>query len=323
MIGEVTFSKRFGFLDTDEAHPVQPKEFQQIETALKSAAWLGQMPWIYWLHDALMPYIGNQLGITARHGSLRSFAVRECDNRKDRGSDHQDILGKLLHVHDEKPDQLDMTAVQSMVTSNIFAGSDTTATSMRAVIYYLLRNPQCKQKLVEEIDSARKAGRCSDLIQLKEAEQMPYLQAVLYEALRLHPAVGMSLPRVVPEGGFEVDGQSIPAGAVIGTNPWVIHKDKTVFGEDAELFNPTRWIKRADSAEEDKRVGDMHRCFFSFGAGARMCLGRNLSWMEMSKLVPTLFARYEIELAEPEKEWTMVSWWFVMQKGVNVLLKPR
>ena len=104
----------------------------------------------------------------------------------------------------------------------------------------------------------------------------------------------------MPEGGFEVEGRYIPAGTVIGTNPWVIHKDKSVFGQDADVFNPERWMK------ED--TGDMHRCFFSFGAGARMCLGRNVSWMEMSKLIPTLFGRYEIELAEPEKEWTMHSW---------------
>ena len=144
---------------------------------------------------------------------------------------------------------------------------------------------------------------------------MPYLQAVMYEALRLHPAVGMSLPRVVPSGGFEVSGKYIPASATIGANPWVLHRNQEVYGEDVDAFRPERWLK------ED--TGDMHRFFFAFGAGARMCLGRNISWMEMSKLVPTLFMHYNMELSEPEAEWTTNCWWFVMQQGVNVRLSRR
>ena len=78
----------------------------------------------------------------------------------------------------------------------------------------------------------------------------------------------MSLPRVVPEGGSEVAGRHLAAGTVIGANPWVIHRNKDVYGDDVEAFRPERWLK------ED--TGDMHRFFFAFGAGARMCLGRNI-----------------------------------------------
>ena len=66
----------------------------------------------------------------------------------------------------------------------VFAGSDTTAVSTRAIIYYLLKNPQAKQKLIQEIDGLRKQGKLSDPVKLKEADDMPYLQAVMYEALR-------------------------------------------------------------------------------------------------------------------------------------------
>jgi len=155
----------------------------------------------------------------------------------------------------------------------------------------------------------------SDPVKLSEADNMPYLQAVMYEALRLHPAVGMSLPRVTPADGFEVDGHYIPAGTVIGANPWVVHRDRSVYGEDVDAFRPERWLK------ED--TGDMHRFFFAFGAGARMCLGRNISWLEMSKLIPTLFLRYNLELNEPDKEWETKCYWFVMQTGVNVRLGRR
>lgn len=107
-----------------------------------------------------------------------------------------------------------------MATSNIFAGSDTTAISTPAIIYYLLKNPQYKQRLVEEIDNMRKQGKLSDPVTLQEAESMPYLQAVMYEALRCHPAVGMSLPRVVPPGGVVIDGTHLPANVSL-SHTWI------------------------------------------------------------------------------------------------------
>lgn len=233
--------------------------FAAIEGALQSAAWIGQVPWLYWVHDFLVPVLGNHLGINARHGSLRKFAAQEMGNRRDRGSDHRDMLDKLVDMRKEKPDEMNDMAVLSMATSNIFAGSDTTAISTRSIIYYLLKNPEYKRKLVEEIDTKNKEGKLSTPITLEQTKQMPYLQACMYEALRCHPAVGMSLPRVTPAGGIEIDNRFIPEGVrsngesvrivltpcqtIVGVNPWVVHRDTQVFGEDAEAFRPDRWLK--------------------------------------------------------------------------------
>ncbi|KAF1989255.1 cytochrome P450 [Aulographum hederae CBS 113979] len=312
IIGEVTFSKRFGFMDVG----ADDGSFGQIEGALRSAAWIGQVPWLYWLHDYLSPIIGNHLGITARHGSLRTFAAREVAARKDRGSDHKDILSKLFAVQKGKPDAFDDASLISMATSNIFAGSDTTAISIRAILYHLLKNPECLQKLLEEIDERFAQSRLSHPVSLAEADSMPYLQAVMYEALRLHPAVGMSLPRVAPRGGIDVDGMHLPEGTVVGVNPWVIHRQKEVFGDDVESFRPGRWLR-------DDKKGDMLRCFAAFGWGARLCTGKNISWMEMSKLIPTLFLLYDIRLADPEATLSETCWWFVIQKGLHAVMRRR
>lgn len=164
------------------------------------------------LHDSLTPYIGNWLAINNRHGSLRKFAVNEVNARKDRGSDRRDLLSKFMAVHEAKPEAFDESAIMSMASSNIFAGSDTTAISTRAVIYHLLKNPQYKQTLIDECETARGAGKLSDPVKFEEANDMPYLQAVLYETTRVHPATGMGMPRVVPPGGFEVQGRFLPAG---------------------------------------------------------------------------------------------------------------
>ena len=105
--------------------------------------------------------------------------------------------------------------VLSMSTTNILAGSDTTAISTRAFSYYLLKNPVCKKRLVAEIDEHKEKGRLVEPITLEQTKNMPYLQACIYEALRCHPAVGMSLPRVTPSGGIDIDGSHIPQGVSI------------------------------------------------------------------------------------------------------------
>ena len=306
VIGAITFSKRFGFLEAGSDNG----QFKILERALRSGSWVGQMPWIYWLNEALMPYIGNFLDVMARHGSVRQFAKTQVDARltKDNSS-YTDLLARFFDVNKSKPREFDDTAVLSMTTSNIFGGSDTTAIALRAIIWYILKNPHCKGKLMDEINEQQRNGKLSFPATLQETENMPYLQACMYEALRLHPAVGMSLPRVVPEGGFEIDGRFLPAGTIVGVNPWVAHRDERVFGKDAEDFRPERWLV------EDKT--ELERYFFAFGSGARACLGRNISWMEMSKLVPTLFSRFDMSISTNNAKWTE-NCWFVHPTSLSV-----
>ena len=127
IVGEVTFSKRLGFMDAGSDNGL----FAQIESMLRSAAWVGQIPALFWIHDYLSPIIGNHLGVTARNGRLRDFASQEVENRKTVGSDHKDILGKLMEVQKEQPDAMNDANVLSMATTNVSAGSDTTAISLR------------------------------------------------------------------------------------------------------------------------------------------------------------------------------------------------
>jgi cytochrome P450 len=210
VIGEITFSRRFGFMDAQKDDGI----FSQIKVILKSGTWLGQVPWVYWIHDFMMPLIGNHLGVNLRHGKLRTYTEHEVQQRKDRDSDHQDILGKLFQVQKDKPSDFSVADVTSMAASNINAGSDTTAISLRAIVYYLLKNPEYKKKLLEEIDSMSMAGMMAGVVTLEQSRTMPYFQSVMYEALRLHPAVGMSLPRVTPAGGIVIDEHFIPGGVI-------------------------------------------------------------------------------------------------------------
>ena len=110
----------------------------------------------------------------------------------------------------EHPERFNETDIQILSTLNIFAGSDTTSIALRAIIYYLTQNPRCIDKLLQELDNATKAGSVSDPITYAETQKLPYLQACIKEAMRLHPSIGHNQVRVVPEGGFSFDGKFLP-----------------------------------------------------------------------------------------------------------------
>lgn len=153
-----------------------------------------------------------------------------------------------------------------------FAGSDTTAIAIRSILYHILRTPSIYDKLVSEIDQADEKGLLSrPYIRYKEAMQLPYLVACCKEGTRMHPSVALSLPRYVPPGGRVIAGRYFPEGAKVGVNAAVIHFDTAIFGSDAALYNPDRWMSKNNEA-----VAEMDRSMFQFGAGSRTCIGRNV-----------------------------------------------
>ncbi|KAL4861441.1 hypothetical protein BDV12DRAFT_208025 [Aspergillus spectabilis] len=311
VIGEVSFSQRFGYLEAGK----DDGTFGRIERALQSLCWVGQVPWVFWLDHYLAPFIGSQLDVKLRHGAIRNFAAEQVNARRQVSSDHQDILGQLFQVKKEKPNQVNDATITSIATANIFAGSDTTAISLRAIFYFLATNPRCLSKLRQEIHERGVDGRLKFPIRFSEANAMPYLQACIQEALRLHPAVGMSLPRVVPPGGLTIGQQFIPEGTIVGANPWVIHRDPSVWGADVDAYRPERWL-------EGNR-GEMERCFLAFGGGARSCIGKNISLLEMTKVVPTLINEFDIQLEPGHQHLDQKCFWFVKQDGFIVRLRPR
>lgn len=84
-----------------------------------------------------------------------------------------------------------------------------------------------------------------------EAVKLPYLEACCKEGMRMHPSVGLTLPRNVPKGGGMVCGEWFPEGTRVGVNAAVVHRDKTIFGDDANEFRPERWF-RDDAKNMDR-----------------------------------------------------------------------
>ncbi|KAL9044972.1 MAG: hypothetical protein Q9214_001929 [Letrouitia sp. 1 TL-2023] len=208
-------------------------------------------------------------------------------------------------------------ALTAWTTSNVLAGSDTTAILLRTIFYHLLKYPSTLQKLLTELQQAAGEGRPSDIVGWHEAQKLPFLDACIKEAGRLHPPFGLPLERIVPAEGASFCGEHLPEGTIVGINAWVAHRDQAIFGQDSDMWRPGRWLC---GREERKQ---MERSLLTFGAGHRSCIGKNISYLEIYKLVPTLLWRYEMELADRNRDWHVENCWFVVQTGFEVYLKRR
>lgn len=136
----------------------------------------------------------------------------------------------------------------------------------------------------------------------------------------------MLLERYVPASGLTLpDGRFIPAGAAVGINPYVVHRNRGVWGNDAEVFRPERWLPGPD--EDDgayrRRLKAFNAADLTFGAGSHICIGRNFALMEVYKITATLVSRYDMELVDSERELEVTGSWFCRQKGLVCRLNTR
>ena len=160
--------------------------------------------------------------------------------------------------------------------------------TLSAIFYHLLKSPTCYAKLQEEIDLnfAFNVPSPDWNIPCFEAGDLPYLNACVQEAFRMHPALGANIERVVPGSGDTIAGHYVPGGTIVGCNPWVIDRDAATFGDDVDTYRPERWLR------DNGAVKEMTRTMFQFGRGNHICLGKNLALLEIYKLVPSLMKRF-------------------------------
>lgn len=315
LIGSVTFSNQFGYM----------KEGRDFDRTLAIAdqmldyfAAVGQIPWLDYLLDKNpVMRIGPPNLSNVTRIALESIGARVQGKDPHFDPAVPDYLAHFLESRKIHPDLVDDTTVFSFLLVNLLAGSDTTATTIRAVLYFCLKNPRVYQKLVREI---RAQGFDPDKpVGYAAAHKVEYLDAAVKEAMRMHPAVGMLLERYVPEGGLALpDGRVVPAGAAVGLNPYVTGRNRAWVGEDPDEFRPERWLRAEGESEEayKQRLQRMQQADLAFGAGSRICLGRHLALMEVYKIVALLVNRYDIELEDPEREWEVTNSWFMRQEGL-------
>ncbi|KAB2575281.1 Pisatin demethylase [Lasiodiplodia theobromae] len=277
-IGEISVSKRFGFLDAgNDALNI----IDGLDNFLLYSARVGVFPET---HPVIFKIV-NMLGANGFQ-QVAKFATEQVQSYK-KNVEGETFLGKALRIHQEQPQKLSETDILSICMMNVFAGSDTSSISLTSIMWCLLKNQHALAK------------------------------AVIKEALRIHPATGLPLSRVVPKGGATISGHFFPEGTVVGVNTWVAHYNKQVFGQDAHEFRPERWLVSKEAQQS------LDRYWLPFGHGSRTCIGKNIALMEISKVIPHLVRHFDLSLVDPNQEPTTHNVWFVKQQNIRVTAKVR
>lgn len=357
VIGELTFSKRLGFIEQNED---VDGIIDAIGRNFRYFSVLGQLPWL----DDLLGK--NPIYVKFFRKSVSSpilaFAQKLLQERlqalekghsqeKANSSNKPDFLARFLQARKDtdEPDLTTDAKLLSYLFMNINAGSDTIASTLKAIFYYLLTNPSTLDKLLAELSAAQEAATLSlPVPTYHETQHLPYLNACIREALRLNPALSLPLERVVPPEGLTLNHASLTShkpitlqpGTIVGINPYVQHRDPSIFGTDAESWRPERWLpssssqtpkpkpkaahdlKSEDETSEEEAIKRMDHALLVFGAGKRSCLGKNIAMLELSKVVPAVLLRFRLELVDA-KRWRVVNKWVLDQTGLDVRLVER
>jgi cytochrome P450 len=162
----------------------------------------------------------------------------------------------------------------------IIAGSDTTATAIRATLLHLISTPSAYTSLRDEIDAAIALGNISSPVKDTEGRKLPYLQAVIKEGLRIWPPVTGLMSKTVPKGGDTLGGVFVPGGTEVGYCAWGLQRIKSIYGEDADIFRPERWLDAdVDRVKEMERTVDL-----VFVYGKWQCPGKSVAAIELNKV---------------------------------------
>ncbi|KAF2302122.1 hypothetical protein GH714_032892 [Hevea brasiliensis] len=181
-------------------------------------------------------------------------------NEKGRNS----MISHLLSLQESQPEYYTDEIIKGLVVDIVFAGTESSALTLEWAMSNLLNNPQVLEKAKKELDF--EIGQES-LMDESDVSKLPYLQSIILETLRLHPAGPLLLPHL-SRSDCTIQGYDVPSNTIVFVNAWAIHRDPQLW-DDAGKFKPERFEGAQGEPYNSK--------FLPFGLGRRACPGMGLA----------------------------------------------
>ncbi|CAI7594756.1 unnamed protein product [Penicillium crustosum] len=269
IIGELTFGDSFRMLEIGKKNQYS----LDMERLISLQPFRTTFPVLVQIARYLpVPIIKNTANSEER---LKIYAIQSVDRYKKIISQNPTGPKPTLFtkLFDEKSGMSYSEIIQE-AQGYIVAGSDTTAVTLTYLTYAVCRDSRVREKLVAEL------ADIPEPVTDKSLRDLPYLNQIINETLRLYTAVPFGLPRLVPSEGAQFNGYHVPGGITVSTQAYSLHRDHAIF-PDPDKFNPERW---------ENPTKEMKDASLPFGGGSRICLGIHLARMEL-RLATALFFR--------------------------------
>jgi cytochrome P450 len=242
----------------------------------------------FWAHDYLLQVLRGPGTPFARmqqaRGRLDRILLDEIRRRREERARGQDLLSLLLDATDEAGERLSDQQVRDQVMTLLFAGHDTTTSTIGFMFYELAHHPEIAAALRDELTAEVGAGP-PEAAQLMSGK-LKLLEMVQDETLRMYPPAWIG-PRKAMRT-YEFAGQQVPRDAYVSYSSWVSHHLPHVFPEPRE-FRPDRFSPERKSALPKG-------AYIPFGGGSRICIGMRFGQLEVKAIAAALVRRFEFEL---------------------------
>lgn len=246
--------------------------------------------WLRWLSRSLSPFWRRVWQEAEPWSDIVYHQAAERFRRHQAGEELDDFFSSLMVDKAGRPNNLELGEIIAEIGAIINAGSETTGIALTHILELLIQHPQYLETLRTEVDNVLDDD---DIIApYDKVKDLPFLRACLDEGLRIIPPTSAALPRRTPPEGACILGEWIAGNTTVCMTIYGAHRDPSVF-PDPEVFQPHRWLK-----PEDRRR--MEPYFIPFSAGARGCIGRNISYLEQIIMLASLVHRYEFALPSPD-----------------------
>ena len=208
---------------------------------------------------------------------LLQAEIEQRRNKPDKGS--TDILSLMLAVRDELGQAMSDEELRDELLTILFAGHETTATTLAWALYQIHQHSDVREKLLQELDSL---GENSSPMKIA---QLPYLTAVCQETLRMYPVIPVIFPRIT-KSSVKIAGHLFEPETTLMPSIYLVHYREDLYPH-AQHFKPERFLNRQYSPWE----------YLPFGGGSRRCLGAALAQLEMKLVLATILSKYQLALA--------------------------
>lgn len=201
--------------------------------------------------------------VTREHKLNQTMTYEKVQRRRERTVAYTDFSTNLLEA--EKKGLIEAGDIASNFPVLIVAGSETTATSLSGLTYYLLKNPRVYERLIEEIRSKFRDHSDATLPRIAE---LKYLPAVIEEALRMYPPGNNNHPRVLPPQGATICNRYIPGNTLVGIPQY------SCFRSPLNFADPDDFVPERSLGEDARYANDRREAIQPFHVGPRNCIGR-------------------------------------------------
>lgn len=234
---------------------------------------------------------------------------------------HDDLLSRFMKKKESYSDEF----LQHVALNFILAGRDTSSVAMSWFFWLVSQNPRVEDKIATEICTVLLETRGTDVskwveepLVFEEVDRLIYLKAALSETLRLYPSVPQDSKHVVSDDVLPT-GTFVPAGSTVTYSIYAIGRMKFIWGEDCLEFKPERWL----SQDGNKYEGHDQYKFVAFNAGPRICLGKDLAYLQMKSIAAEVLLRYHLTVVPGHRVEQKMSLTLFMKYGLMMNVHPR